>query len=145
MHRGRCRRAGVSKQPFHDDDGPRVESQRAVVTPDPELRSQRPKRLAFARIDRGALEVIDDGELQIRRPAPEMERQERAVAVQRDDVDARETLDHRSVHDDERASFRDRHQFGVARTYAPTFTTMSHVPPMSAMYSCGKPITWTDG
>ena len=81
--------------------------------PGAQLLAQRLQRLPFTRIDRGIVEAVDDGELQVGHPSPGIERQERAIAVQGHDVDAAQMLDDGAVHHDQRSPVGNRHQFDV--------------------------------
>ena len=90
-----------------------MESQGVIPPPAPELRSQLLESLALPQLGRSIVETIDHRQFQVRDPAPNAESQARSIAVQWNDLDARQTLEHRAIDDDQGPAIPDRHQFSV--------------------------------
>jgi hypothetical protein len=98
-------------------DRPRVEPEPQIFTPGPQLQTKLLERLPFPDGDGGGglPEPVDHGQLEIAHPASRTQREKRAVALERDDVDARQTSNDRGVDRDEEVPVRDGHQLEVQR------------------------------
>ena len=65
-----------------------MKTQRPIVAPEPQLLAQCAQRLPLPRRDGRIGQAVDDGQFQVGHPAAGIEREERAIAVQRHDIDA---------------------------------------------------------
>jgi hypothetical protein len=75
------------------DDRACLKPQLAIAMPFSELTAKTDKRPPLGWVGGRVLQAINDRELEIRHPTSGLQRQECTVAIERDDVDARETFE----------------------------------------------------